>query len=403
MNRPRAIVLTTRLPWPLDDGGHIGNYQTVWSLSRAYDTTLLTFVPPADLAAPVPAGLSDLGLRVVRVAHRPPAMPVAALRGLLGRWPYTLARYRSAEFDAALRRLVAETRPAFAFVNALHLTTYLNSLDGVPAVLRAPNLEHLWLERYADRLANPFVRAYARHQARRIESTEAERCGRCRLVLAIRDEEAEVLRRLAPGIRVETLPLGIDMTRYRPREPASPPIVALIGSWEWAPNVDGAREFLARGWPRLRARVPGVRLRLVGKRVSPEFGEAARRAGADVVGYVEDMTLEFARASALVVPLWMGSGVRVKIIEALAARVPVASTTLGAEGLGLRHGVHLALAETAETLGDAVAGLVEQPEHAQSLADAGHRHVHAAFDLSSVARRTLDLCASVAGGSAQPS
>ncbi len=67
------------------------------------------------------------------------------------------------------------------------------------------------------------------------------------------------------------------------------------------------------------------------------------------------------------------------------------------------HYGHLALAETAETLGDAVAGLVEQPEHAQSLADAGHRHVHAAFDLSSVARRTLDLCASVAGGSAQPS
>ena len=398
MSRPHALVLTTRLPWPLDDGGHIGNYQTVWSVSREYDTTLLSFVPPSEVAAPVPAGLADLGIRVVRVAHRPPAMPVAALQGLFGRWPYTLARYRSAEFDATLRRLVAEARPAFAFINALHLTTYLDALGGVPAVLRAHNLEHLWLARYADRLANPLARAYARDQARRIERTEAERCARCQLVLAIRDEEAAVLRALAPGTRVETVPLGIDMSRYRPRAPESPPVVALVGSWEWAPNVDGAREFLAKGWPRVRARVPDARLRLVGKRLSPEFGEFARRAGAEVVGYVDDMSVEFARASVLVVPLWMGSGVRVKIVEALAARVPVATTRIGAEGLGLEHGVHAEFAETPESLGDAVCEMLEQPARAQALADAGHERVRAEYSLASVARRTTELCATVAAG-----
>jgi glycosyltransferase involved in cell wall biosynthesis len=399
VSRPRALVLTTRLPWPLDDGGHIGNYQTVWSLSRAFDTTLLSFVPPGEEGAPVPDGLAALGIRLVRVAHRPPPVPIALLRGLLGRWPYTLARYRSTAFEATLRRLVAEVRPAFAFVNALHLTTYFDALGDVPAVLRAHNLEHLWLARYAERLANPLARLYARDQARRIERTEAERCARCRLVLAIREEEAALLRALAPGTRVETVPLGIDMDRYRPREPQSPPVVALVGSWEWAPNVDGARSFLARGWPRVRARMPSARLRLVGKRPSPEFSEFARRAGAEVVGYVDDMTAEFARAAVLVVPLWMGSGVRVKIVEALAARVPVATTPMGAEGLGLEQDVHAAIAGTPEALGDAVAGLLEQPARARALAEAGHGHVAHRFSLAAVARRTVELCSSIAPAS----
>lgn len=396
MSRPHALVLTTRLPWPLDDGGHIGNYQTVWSLARAYDTTLVSFVPPGEADAPAPEGLARLGIRLVRVAHRPPPVPLALLRGAFGRWPYTLARYRSAAFDATLRRLVAERRPALAFVNALHLATYFDALDGVPVVMRAHNLEHLWLARYAERLANPLARLYARDQARRLERVEAERCARCRLVLAIRDEEAAVLRALAPRTRVETVPLGIDMDRYRPRAPVSPPVVALVGSWEWAPNVDGAREFLARGWARVRARVPGARLRLVGKRMSPEFAAFAERAGAEVVGYVDDMAVEFAGASVLVVPLWMGSGVRVKIVEALAARVPVASTPIGAEGLGLEDGVHAAFGGTPEALADAVCALLEDPARAQALADAGHARVRAAYALESVAARTVELCAAAA-------
>lgn len=395
VSRPAALVLTTRLPWPLDDGGHIGNYQFLWSVAREYDTTLLSFVPPSEVAAPIPLGLAALGIRLVRVAHRPPPLPVALLQGVFGRWPYTLARYRSAEFDATLRRLVAERRPSFVLLNALHLTTYLDAVDGIPAVMRAHNLEHLWLSRYAERLRNPAARLYARDQARRIERTEAERCARCRLVLAIRDEEAAELRRLAPRTRVETVPLGIDMDRFRPRAPERPPIVALVGSWEWAPNVDGARAFLERGWPRVRARIPEARLRLAGKGLTARFAEHARRAGADVAGYVDDMAVEFARAAVLTVPLWMGSGVRVKIVEALAARLPVITTPMGAEGLSLEHGKHAWFADTAEGLGDAVADLLEQPTRAQSLADAGHDLVVAHYSLAAVAQRTLDLCRDV--------
>ena len=395
VSRRRALIVTPRLPWPLDDGGRIGLWQAVWSVARAYETTLVSLVPATEAGLPLPVAFTSLGIQVVRVPHRPPWTPVAAVRGAFGRWPYMLARYRNRALDQTLRRLVAEQNPAFAYVHHLHLATYLDALAGVPVVLREHNLEHLWLERYARTVLNPAVRLYALAQARRMRRTEAALCARCDLVLAIRDAEADVLRQLAPATRVEVLPIGIQMDRYLARAPEQPPVAILAGSWDWPPNREGGRRFVEAGWGRVRARLPGARLRVVGKALPAALAEVARRAGAEPVGYVEDMVPEFARASVMVVPLWMGAGARVKIVEALAARLPVVTTTLGAEGLGLTPGTHALFADTPESLGDAVADLLMQPGRAQSLAEAGYAFATERFSLDVVSRRTLELCASV--------
>ncbi len=398
MSRRRALVVTPRLPLPLDDGGRIVLWQAVWSVAQEYETTLVSLVPKADAGAPTPPALTAIGVRLVRVPHRPPWTPVAAAFGAFGRWPYTLYRYRNRALDATLRRLVREQQPAFANVHHLHLATYFDALVGTPMVLREHNLEHLWLERFARSRRNLAVRAYAHHQARRMARTEAELCSRCDLVLAIREEEAEVLRRLAPRTRVEVVPIGIDMDRYLPRAPERPPIVLLAGSWDWPPNREGGQRFVERGWARVRARVAGARLRVVGKALPARLAAAARRAGAEPVGYVESMAPEFARASVMVVPLWIGAGARVKIVEAMAARVPVVTTTLGAEGLGIEPATHALFADTPESLGDAIADLLLQPEKAGALAEAGLAFARERFSLEVVSRRTLELCASVAAG-----
>lgn len=361
-------------------------------MARAYETTVVSLTPPADAASAVPGFFSDLGVSLVRVPHRPPPTLVAAVRGLVGRWPYMLTRYRSAALDATLRKLVAERRPRVVLTNGLHVTTSFEAYGGVPVVLRTPDLVHLWLERYAARVANPIVKAYAMQQAARMKVAEREIVSRCARVLAIRDEEARQLRELAPAARVEYLPLGLDLDRYLPHEPASPPIVALIGSWDWAPNVDGARAFLERGWRRVRDRVPGARLRLAGKHLPPDLATRAEHAGAEVVGYVPDMATEFAQASVMVVPLWMGSGVRVKIVEAMAARVPVVTTPIGAEGLDLSPGEHAEFADTPEALADAVAGLLGDRDRAQRMAHAARHHVERHYSLAAIRDRLVEAC-----------
>jgi glycosyltransferase involved in cell wall biosynthesis len=394
VRRGSALVVTPRIPWPRDDGGKIVLWQSVWSVAQDYDTTLVTLTLPGEEVVPPPPEFRTLGVDVVRVPHRPPPLPIALIRGTMGRWPYTLTRHHSRTLEDILRRIVARRKPSFVLLNNLSLATHLDSVPGQTVVLRQQNAEHLLLGRYADGLANPVARAFARAQASRLLRTEADLCARCDLVLAIQEIEADTFRRIAPTARVEVVPIGIDMGRYLPRAPEVPPIGLIVGSFNWPPNAEGARRFLERGWPRVKARVPGARLRLAGKNLSSELARESRSVGADAVGYVDDMAVEFARAAALVVPLWVGAGARVKIVESLAARLPVVTTSLGAEGLGLEPGTHAVFAETPEALGDALADLLAKPDRGLALADAGCRFVRAHFSLDAVTRHTIELCAS---------
>jgi glycosyltransferase involved in cell wall biosynthesis len=393
--RRAALFLTPRLPWPLDDGGRIVGWQTLWSASQDHDVTVLSFVRDATEAESVPAALAARNVTVERVTHRPPPGPVAAARGLFGRWPYTLLRYQSPEFARRVLDRVGALRPAYAIANHLHMAPYVGALGGVPMVLRAHNLEHVWMDRYARGLGAHPAGWYARAQAGRLRRAEAELCRSASLVLAIQEREAAALRALAPGARVETVPVGVDLDRYLPRSPAAPPIVLLAGSFAWPPNVDGALRFLEEGWPRLRESAHGVRLRIAGKSPPEPLVRAAERAGAEVAADVPSMAEEFARASALVVPLWVGAGARVKIVEAMAAGLPVASTAVGAEGLGAEPGTHYLEGDSARSLAEAVVGLLRDPARAVAITGAARRLAEERWALRAVSERQRALVAEI--------
>jgi len=396
MARRAAIVLTPRMPWPLDDGGRIALWQTVWAAARAYNVTLLTFIPPGAERDPIPKALADLNVAVERVAHRPPSPWSAATQGLWGRWPYTLARYRSAEFAAKLRERVLALKPAYVLANNLHMGSYVDSIGETPMVLREQNVEHVWMGRYARARGATPAGLYARVQAARLKRAEAYLCRAASLTLAIQERETETLRALAPGARIETLPIGIDWERYPKPRPAEPPVLLLAASFSWEPNVTGAIRFLEEGWPRVRASAPGVRLRLAGKDPPAVLEAAARRAGAELAANVPSMPDEFARATLLLVPLWIGAGARVKIVEALGAGLPVVATPFACEGLGLSPGTHYAEGESAADLSDATLNLLRDPSARERLARAGRAVAEERWSLPTVARLQNDWVARVA-------
>src|SRR5262249_21640693 len=174
--------------------------------------------------------------------------------------------------------LVAERRPAFVLVNHLHLYPAVADLTRVPFVLREHNVEFSWMTRYAENQGLTPQGIFARLQALRLRAVEAEACRKAGLVLAIQPHEADLLRRLAAGPRVEELPIGIDYSRFRPPRPVDPPIVLLAGSFAWPPNAEGAIRFLREGWPRIRKEAPSARLRLAGKDPPERLAQEAQRA-----------------------------------------------------------------------------------------------------------------------------
>jgi glycosyltransferase involved in cell wall biosynthesis len=393
MPRSAALVLTPRFPWPLDDGGRIVLWQSVVATARSHDVSLISFVEPAERERDVPDAVAAACARVVRVPHRPPPLPIAAWRGLVGEWPYTLERYRDPAFARAVGDEVDRVVPRFAIVNNLHLAPYHLALRGVPFVLREQNVEHRWMERYAQsRRATP-EGLYAHFQARRLRAAERELCEQAALVLAIQEVEADALRALAPRARVRTLPVGVDLARFLEPSPVDPPVVLVLGSFAWKPNVEGAIRFLRTGWPRVRASAPEARLRLAGKAPPPALREEAARAGAEVAADVPSMEEELSRASVVVVPLWVGAGARVKIVEAMVAHVPVVATSLAAEGLELEAGLHYLGGETPEELGDAAGSLLRSPTERIRLGVQGRALAESRWSLEYVARRQESLIA----------
>jgi glycosyltransferase involved in cell wall biosynthesis len=182
-------------------------------------------------------------------------------------------------------------------------------------------------------------------------------------------DAATVLEEIAPDARVRVYPNAL------PRQPAPELVeedaIVFSGNMEYHPNASAVRFFRKEVWPLLRERWPGLAWRLLGKNPSVVRRFTSGDDRIQVVDTVEDAVRELARSKVAVVPLLVGSGTRFKILEAWAARVPVVSTTIGAEGLPVHDGEDVLLADTAEDFAEAVSRLLESPELRRKLARAG--------------------------------
>jgi glycosyltransferase involved in cell wall biosynthesis len=172
---------------------------------------------------------------------------------------------------------------------------------------------------------------------------------------------------LSADDRIHVIPNGFDRPKAPPlRCPADPPRLGFIGTFGYPPNAEGVRWFVEQCWPRVRRQVPDARLRLVGQS-SATFGWTPDQ-GIDALGFVDDAAPEIATWSAMIVPLHIGAGTRVKIAEGFSRKCPIVSTSLGAFGYELQDG-EAYLADTQETFASACVKAIREPQAAAAMAD----------------------------------
>lgn len=220
-------------------------------------------------------------------------------------------------------------------------------------------------------------------------------------------DEARVLA-ARPTARVAVVPNAVDVERYRPRgaDPA-PDRSALLffGALDYAPNSDALAFLLDEVWPRVRATHPGARLRILGRRAPPWLA-ARREPGVELGGFVDDLRPSIAAAGAVVVPLRLGGGTRLKILEAMAMGRPIVSTRIGAEGLDVAHGRELLLADRAEDFAAEVRRLLDDPALGERLGRAARALVEARYSWRASAaaldRLLVGVCAPEAARPARP-
>lgn len=398
------LFLTQVLPYPLDAGPKVRAYHMLRHLASRHDVTLVSFVRPDDRQEYVDhlAGLCS-AVHTVPI-HRSAVHNVrAGLQGLLTGLPIVIARDEMPEMTALLHRLVRERR--FDAIQADQLSmawwSRVAAREGEqvghrPAtVLDEHNAIYLLTERMAAAERNLVRRLIMRREAAAFRRYEAAMVRAHDAVLTVTHEDAAALQQLVPGSHFTVVPICVDPETVAsvPRVPGGPPTILHLGTMFWPPNVEGVLWFAREVLPIVRRSVPDARFVVVGKNPPPEVQTLASAPGIEVTGYVADPRPYLGAADVFVVPLHAGGGMRVKILDAWLWGLPIVSTRIGAEGIAVRNGENIFLAEDPADFGRAVASLLGDRVLNARLRSAGRAWVERTYSWQAVYRQVDEVYA----------
>ena len=210
------------------------------------------------------------------------------------------------------------------------------------------------------------------------------------LVVVPSEADAAIL-----GLEVAVVPNGVDPARFRPTPIPPDPVLVFTGSLNWQPNIDGLSWFCRDIFPIVRRCVPDARLDVVGRHPLPEVRALATLPGVELRADVPSVVPWLEAARLAVVPLRIGSGTRLKALEAMAAGRPVVGTTIGLEGLAVEDGVQALVADDAATFAKRVVEVVGDDALAQRVAAAGAAHARVRFAWDRIGRQYLDTLLSL--------
>jgi sugar transferase (PEP-CTERM/EpsH1 system associated) len=382
----RVLQFAPRVCWPLDTGAKLRNYHLARVLARHAQVSLLAFT---DHDIP-PDNLRDIyDHQVISIPRAPSYTPAKVARGFLGSTPLPVLNYTTDSMKQALRQLLSESNFQIVQVESIHLMSYLPILRQARrrpiVVCDWHNIESELMQRYSDREPGFLRRVYASKTARLMREFEARALQEFDAHVTVSQRDAERLLQINSTARVFVIENGVDIAFYSDPNDHSPARrIVFVGSMDYHANIEGAMNFARNVWPVLRKQRPELTFTIVGKDPAAEVRELAQLPGIEVTGTVDDVRPFYREAIAAVVPLNVGGGSRLKILEAMAAGVPVVSTTLGAEGLDVRPDENILIADANDELAKAIIGLTENEARRTQLSGAGRALVTSRYDWASL-------------------
>ena len=359
--RPRLLFLGHSFPYPPDGGVFIRTYNVRRLLSRSFHVTTLCF-DRKGASSPLAARRADMQemerfgpIEVIELpesvwSHRKVTDHV---RSLLGRRVFTYYKHDSPEFESALRRLLRESEFDIVHMDSLDLSRFLPMLAHLPVVCTHHNVES---ELLSDRTKTESGarKEYVRIQARLQRKEEERWCPRVALNVTVSDRDRDSLKEIAPEARIETVPNGVDTELLAPDWSAETRGIVFVGGLGWFPNRDALEYYCDEILPAIRTRVGDVETTWVGRAGEEEIRRIGQEHGVRLTGYVPAIEPFLRDAACYVIPMRVGGGTRLKLLDAWAMGKAVVSTTQGAEGTEAVHGENIWIADDPESFAEGV-------------------------------------------------
>jgi polysaccharide biosynthesis protein PslH len=393
------VWLKTELLHPVDKGGKIRSYNMLKELKRSCHITYVTLDDgTADASARVLA--TEYCHELICIPHRRREKFTAGfyfelMVNLTSRLPYAVKKYESQAMRQEILNRVADRR--FDVLVCDFLAPAVNVPFGLncASVLFQHNVEAMiWKRHYEVQTSAP-KRAYLYRQWQKMRAFESKVCSRFDSVIAVSQQDRETMQQEYEVQNVDDVQTGVDVAFFLPagRRKPLPQNLVFTGSMDWLPNEDAIRYFTEQIMPRIKREVPGLTLTVVGRDPYPTLVELSKRDPSIIVtGRVDDVRPFMEEAAVYIVPLRIGGGTRLKIYEAMAMEKPIVSTSIGAEGLPIRNGEEIILADTPESFAEAVIGLLRNEVLASELGKRGAARVRADFGWDAVSQNFANIC-----------
>ena len=396
----RILFLTSEFPYPPFAGAPLRNFGLIEGVARQHEVWLLSF-SSSLLRESASTPLHQV-CRTVQIVPGPQRGLAERLRDLALSGQADLARrYVAPGFEAALRAWLTEQRFDAVQIENLEMAIYLPLIRELQPEARivydAHNAEYALQQRIyeAERRSVTHLPGalYSRIQADRVRAFERGVCAAVDAVVAVSDTDADLLRALGSGTPVTVVPNGIATALYETPAPEpielTGPALVFTGKMDYRPNVDAALWFAAEILPQIRDSLPLAHFYVVGQSPHPRLDVLRGQAGVTLTGFVPEIAPYLQAASVFVVPLRMGSGTRLKVLEAMASGCPIVSTRTGAQGLHGVDGHDLLLADTTREFALAVIRLCREPDIAATLGQHAREFVRANYDWALLLPRLL--------------
>jgi len=379
---------------PTTKGGQIRTLETLKRLHQRHEVHYIALDhagQPEGLARSV-----EYSTRAYPIPHHVPEKTSVAfagqlVEGLFSALPVAVSRYRSPEMRRKIEQLTRSEK-----FDAI-VCDFLFPAQNIPELSRCVLFQHnveatIW-KRHVEHASNLPKRLYFELQARRMSAHEGEVCRQVKNVIAVSEQDAETMRADYGVQRVEPVPTGVDLEFFaRPAQSERVADLVFLGSMDWMPNIDGMEWFTAEVLPLIRKKRPECTLAIVGRKPAASIEDLANGDPLiRVTGTVPDVRPYLWGSAVSIVPLRIGGGTRLKIYEAMAARIPVVSTAIGAEGLDVRAGENIFIADRPQDFAERCLALLEDPTLVCRMASSAWEMIAERYSWEVVSRKFEEL------------
>ncbi|MHC1764265.1 MAG: glycosyltransferase [Verrucomicrobiia bacterium] len=396
----RILAFYPYVPYPLDRGAHYRGFYLLRSLATVYDVDLLALSQNGQGEAHR-AVFDEFCSEVEFVPCRHPEWQRLFPKRLLNPLPATIAHWTLPQAATALARRLSRTRYDAVHVFDIILAQYFSPQHQHLPIVADRTRVDLQYQLMELRRMRPSVKGWllAIENLSKLWAYERRVARQTRLqIVCGPDDQAFVRRFIRSSLDIAVIPNGVDTTCFHPE--AAPgerrseqPAILFCGAMDYQPNIDALRWYFAEMHGALTALLPNLQLWIVGRDPGPEVQAYSKNPNVLVTGAVDDVRPFYRRAWVQIVPLRIGGGTRLKIVECMAMGTPVVSTTIGAQGLSLQHGRDVLLADTPEAFVRQTANALQNPALRNRLESAGLHTVRSTLSWPMLGRQLVEAYA----------